>query len=130
MEEERGGGVYVTVCKKISNKRGLCSLGEAIAPGRNKSDASKKEGYNRVKFWQKGVWDQCRVCVPNSRVGRMLSRKYDPNVIDGVTMCIMLRFLIVLQIICDAAKYLLRCKISAMLQNICYAAKNLQFADI
>ena len=50
MEEERGGGVYVTVCKKISNKRGLCSLGEAIAPGRNKLDASKKEGYNRVKF--------------------------------------------------------------------------------
>ena len=50
MEEEQEGGVYVTVCKKISNKRGLCSLGEAIAPGRNKSDASKKEGYNRVKF--------------------------------------------------------------------------------
>jgi len=42
----------------------------------------------------------------------------------------MLRFLIVLQIICDAEKYLLRCKISVMLQNICYAAKYLQFAGI
>jgi len=47
---------------------------------------------------------------------------------DDVTMCMMLRFLLVLQNICDAEKYLLRCKISAMLQNICYAAKicNLQ----